>query len=122
MIARLGISPTWIEVWSLLSSKSARIPISPPGPSNPGPQPPPGVRRFLSSSISVQSSNSIRPAESGAAAVIARRLCESLPSGRTCSGGIAEWTGREPPFDLMARADAALYEAKRGGRNQLRVA
>jgi diguanylate cyclase (GGDEF)-like protein len=57
-----------------------------------------------------------------AAAVVARRLCEDLPPGRTCSGGVAEWTGRETPFELMARADDALYAAKEAGRARVVVA
>jgi diguanylate cyclase (GGDEF)-like protein len=57
-----------------------------------------------------------------AAAVIARRLCGGLPSDRTCSAGIAEWTGRESVHDLMVRADEALYEAKEGGRALVIVA
>jgi diguanylate cyclase (GGDEF)-like protein len=57
-----------------------------------------------------------------AAADIARRLCDELPSARTCSAGVAEWTGRESTQDLMARADGALYEAKEGGRARIVVA
>jgi diguanylate cyclase (GGDEF)-like protein len=40
----------------------------------------------------------------------------------TISAGVAQWHPREPARDWMARADAALYEAKRGGRNQVRLA
>jgi diguanylate cyclase (GGDEF)-like protein len=54
-----------------------------------------------------------------AAAPIARRLCEGLPQGRTCSAGIAEWNGRETVPDLTARADAALYRAKAAGRARI---
>jgi diguanylate cyclase (GGDEF)-like protein len=57
-----------------------------------------------------------------AAAAVARRLCDGLPSGRTCSGGVAEWSGRESAFELMARADDALYEAKETGRARVVVA
>jgi PleD family two-component response regulator len=56
-----------------------------------------------------------------AAALVARRLCEGLPSDRTCSGGVAEWTGRESAFELMARADDALYAAKETGRARVVV-
>jgi GGDEF domain-containing protein len=39
------------------------------------------------------------------------------PSGHGVSAGIAEWTADEPDLAGVARADAALYEAKAlGGR------
>jgi diguanylate cyclase (GGDEF)-like protein len=40
----------------------------------------------------------------------------------TASFGVAEIQGSEVFEDLMRRADAALYEAKRNGRNQVRTA
>ena len=40
----------------------------------------------------------------------------------TISLGLAEARGNETPMQLVARADAALYEAKRLGRNRLCVA
>jgi diguanylate cyclase (GGDEF)-like protein/PAS domain S-box-containing protein len=46
------------------------------------------------------------------------RLRAATPAGETCSAGIAEWDGSEPPSALFARADTALYAAKDGGRNQ----
>ncbi len=63
------------------------------------------------------------------AAGILQRLCRRLGNGlierpdgapMTCSGGIVALDG-EPLQLAMARADAALYAAKRSGRNQLRV-
>jgi diguanylate cyclase (GGDEF)-like protein len=36
----------------------------------------------------------------------------------TASAGVALWDGREPVAQLIRRADAALYEAKRGGRDR----
>lgn len=56
---------------------------------------------------------------------IARRLGKGLierPDGApvTCSGGVVGIEGEPIPL-AMARADAALYVAKRSGRNQLRV-
>jgi diguanylate cyclase (GGDEF)-like protein len=67
--------------------------------------------------------------EEGEAAGILQRLCRRLANGlierpdgapMTCSGGIVALDG-EPLQLAMARADAALYAAKRSGRNQLRV-
>jgi diguanylate cyclase (GGDEF)-like protein len=40
-----------------------------------------------------------------------------VPSGETVSAGIAEWDGVESTDELLNRADRALYEAKRKGRN-----
>ncbi|HYG96571.1 MAG TPA: sensor domain-containing diguanylate cyclase [Solirubrobacterales bacterium] len=44
---------------------------------------------------------------------ICERLCQALPEARTCSIGVAQWNGSEDAESLSARADAALYEAKR---------
>ncbi len=35
----------------------------------------------------------------------------------TCSFGVAEWQPGEDIDQLLKRADAALYQAKNGGRN-----
>lgn len=40
----------------------------------------------------------------------------------TASFGVAEWTGVESLQNLVSRADAALYEAKKGGRDCVRIA
>jgi len=42
----------------------------------------------------------------------AQRLCSHLPLSCTCCAGIASWEGHESAEELLARADAALYEAK----------
>lgn len=45
------------------------------------------------------------------------QLRAALPDGVTCSIGVAEWSGAEPPAELLARADQALYAAKTSGRD-----
>jgi diguanylate cyclase (GGDEF)-like protein len=42
---------------------------------------------------------------------------ESGPVTLTTSAGVAEWDGEEMLEAVLARADAALYRAKEGGRN-----
>jgi diguanylate cyclase (GGDEF)-like protein len=48
---------------------------------------------------------------------VAERLRAATPEGETCSIGIACWDGNETAPTLLGRADGALYEAKRQGRN-----
>jgi diguanylate cyclase (GGDEF)-like protein len=50
---------------------------------------------------------------------IVERLRVAMPSGQTVSAGVACWNGRESAEELVGRADAALYEAKRTGRDRL---
>ncbi|WP_337846990.1 GGDEF domain-containing protein [Sphingomonas sp.] len=67
--------------------------------------------------------------EDGEAAAVLQRIGNRLAAGMiprpdgaavTCSGGVVAIDG--DPIDLaMRRADAALYAAKHGGRNQIRV-
>jgi diguanylate cyclase (GGDEF)-like protein len=51
--------------------------------------------------------------------VLVERLRETTPEGQTLSAGIAVWDGVEPPPALVGRADGALYEAKRSGRDRV---
>jgi diguanylate cyclase (GGDEF)-like protein len=55
----------------------------------------------------------------GDAKTIVERLRAAMPSGQTVSAGVACWNGRESAEELVGRADAALYEAKRTGRDRL---
>jgi diguanylate cyclase (GGDEF)-like protein/PAS domain S-box-containing protein len=50
---------------------------------------------------------------------IVDRLRSATPEGQTCSAGVAYWDGEESPEELVGRADAALYEAKRAGRDRV---
>jgi diguanylate cyclase (GGDEF)-like protein/PAS domain S-box-containing protein len=52
---------------------------------------------------------------------IVERLRQAIPVGPTCSAGLALLNGSEPPEALVARADAALYDAKRAGRNRVKM-
>jgi len=56
------------------------------------------------------------------AAEVVERLRERTPMEQTCSAGLACWDSVESADDLLGRADAALYLAKAGGRDQLAMA
>ena len=53
-----------------------------------------------------------------AAQRVAERLHAAMPDDQTVSIGLAQITGGEPPQAAIARADAALYDAKCRGRAQ----
>ena len=50
---------------------------------------------------------------------IVERLRAAMPGDQTVSAGVVCWNGRETAEELVGRADAALYEAKRRGRDRL---
>ena len=50
------------------------------------------------------------------ALIVVERLLAVVPFDQTASAGIAVWDGDESADELLARADAALYEAKHAGR------
>jgi diguanylate cyclase (GGDEF)-like protein len=52
---------------------------------------------------------------------VLERLRTSTPQGQTVSVGLATWDAVETGDQLVARADAALYQAKRNGRNRMVV-
>jgi diguanylate cyclase (GGDEF)-like protein len=47
------------------------------------------------------------------------RVRTTTPLGQTFSAGVARWSGDESPEHLVARADEALYQAKRAGRDRV---
>jgi diguanylate cyclase (GGDEF)-like protein len=53
---------------------------------------------------------------------VVERLRAVTPGGQSCSAGIAVWEAAESAAQLVGRADNALYEAKRAGRNRTIVA
>jgi diguanylate cyclase (GGDEF)-like protein len=53
------------------------------------------------------------------ACVLVERLREMTPEGQTLSAGIAAWDTEEPSAVLVGRADGALYQAKRAGRDRV---
>jgi len=50
------------------------------------------------------------------------RLRAHVPDRQTFSAGIATWDGVEPATELLQRADQALLQAKKAGRNRSMVA
>lgn len=56
------------------------------------------------------------------AAGLLERLRAATPQGQTCSVGFAYLEEGESPQSLIERADAALYEAKRAGRDRVTAA
>jgi diguanylate cyclase len=57
-----------------------------------------------------------------ASRVLKRRSTNEDLGAVTLSAGLAERQAGEPPASLIERADAALYESKRGGRNRTSTA
>jgi len=53
------------------------------------------------------------------ASQILNRIRSSMPPGGTCSVGHTMWDGTEPLSASISRADAALYDAKRIGRDRV---
>ena len=51
------------------------------------------------------------------ARAVVKRMRGAVPDGIGCSAGLARWDGRVSAEELVAHADAALYEAKARGRD-----
>ena len=64
----------------------------------------------------------LREDDLGTAQDIVDRLRGATPRGQSCSAGIARRADDEAAVDLLGRADHALYEAKRSGRDRSLVA
>ena len=56
------------------------------------------------------------------AVALVDRLRAAVTEGQTCSAGVAFWDRGETAAELLVRADAALYEAKVGGRDRTKLA
>ncbi|GAC1328183.1 MAG: hypothetical protein NVSMB17_03280 [Candidatus Dormibacteria bacterium] len=57
----------------------------------------------------------------GEAGPVLERVAAATPAATTASMGVVEWNGSESVTAVLARADAALYDAKREGRNRVVV-
>jgi diguanylate cyclase (GGDEF)-like protein len=53
---------------------------------------------------------------------LVERLRLLMPDDQTVSAGLAQWNGVETAEDLFKRADAALYDAKRAGKDCVTLA
>src|ERR671918_267375 len=56
------------------------------------------------------------------ALVVGERLREATPAETTSSIGVAQWDGVESSDQMLRRADDAMYQAKRAGRNRVTAA
>jgi diguanylate cyclase (GGDEF)-like protein len=61
----------------------------------------------------------VRELPASEAVAVVDRLRTRTPFGRTLSAGVAVWDGTEAAQSLVGRADRALYQAKRAGRNRV---
>jgi diguanylate cyclase (GGDEF)-like protein len=60
--------------------------------------------------------------DSAHALQLLQRLRHATPHGQHCSAGVALFAGAESATELIRRADRALYQAKKAGRDTVRVA
>ncbi len=59
------------------------------------------------------------PGPTSAAMELLERMRGAVSGGQTCSIGFSAWAPEEEPHRAVARADEALYRAKRQGRNRI---
>lgn len=64
----------------------------------------------------------LREHDTDAARAIVDRLRSVMPRGQSCSAGLARREADDTPASLLGRADEALYDAKRAGRNRSLIA
>ena len=56
------------------------------------------------------------------ASQVIERIRTATPEGEKASAGVVAWDGEESEIQLVARADEALYKAKRAGRDRVETA
>ena len=56
------------------------------------------------------------------ASQVVERIRTATPEGEKASAGVVAWDGEESEIQLVARADEALYKAKRAGRDRVETA
>jgi diguanylate cyclase (GGDEF)-like protein len=61
-------------------------------------------------------------ADADRAAAIVEKLRASTPFGQSFSAGVVQWDSVALPEEMLQLADAAMYEAKRAGRNRTALA
>jgi diguanylate cyclase (GGDEF)-like protein len=61
-------------------------------------------------------------ADIGQATAVLTKLRASTPLGQTFSAGVAEWDNEALADELLSAADAAMYRAKRAGRDRIEPA
>jgi diguanylate cyclase (GGDEF)-like protein len=59
--------------------------------------------------------------DAGGVVSLLHRVKAATPLNQSFSAGVAAWNGAEAPERLVARADEALYEAKRAGRKRIMI-
>jgi diguanylate cyclase (GGDEF)-like protein len=74
---------------------------------------------FLARNASDEFALLLTDAQPGDVIRVTSRLRAAMPRAHTCSAGVADWQSGDSVSLLAARADTALYESKRNGRNRV---